>query len=181
MVQLRIAGRNVASVISLVALFIYVAYFTSELYSRLNSIQKLQRLHEYERELQELTRLLHQYKSDSKVVSESISLLQEVISKMADSSKDRRAHQLMLKTQYFEEERQTKTEDSLQLSHKSSLKINNRSHSDAVHRDHHETDKEVTQKFVYHPEQILQRDQFQQVIPKPRQFKESSLSENSIR
>lgn len=51
MAQVRATGRNIASVVSLIVLFLYIGFFTSELYSRLNNIQKLQRLHQYEQEV----------------------------------------------------------------------------------------------------------------------------------
>ena len=51
MSQLRVSGRNVASVVCLAALLMYIAYFTSELYTRLNNIKKFERLNQYDKEV----------------------------------------------------------------------------------------------------------------------------------
>lgn len=56
---------------------LYIGYCTQELYSRIQNNRKLQRLIEYEKEIDELTSMLGEYKKDAKNVQRSLKLLQE--------------------------------------------------------------------------------------------------------
>ncbi|KAG7157584.1 hypothetical protein Hamer_G023018 [Homarus americanus] len=69
--------RNSMSVLLLLIVILYIGYCTEELYARIQNHRKLQRLTDYEKEIDELTKMLGEYKNDASSVQRSIKLLQE--------------------------------------------------------------------------------------------------------
>lgn len=74
--------RSSATILMLLVVVLYIGYCTEELYSRLQSNRKLQRLMEYEKEIDELTDMLGEYKKHANSVQKSIKLLKEAFSQL---------------------------------------------------------------------------------------------------
>ncbi|KAK7019402.1 hypothetical protein SK128_021862 [Halocaridina rubra] len=79
--------RNALSIALIVGLILYVAYCTEELYTRIQNNRKLQRLINYEKEINELTSMLGEYKKEASHVQRSLKLLREAFDQVLGDRK----------------------------------------------------------------------------------------------
>lgn len=80
--------RNGLSIALMVAFIVYIAYCTEELYTRIQNNRKLQRLINYEKEINELTSMLGDYKKEAASVHKSLRLLREAFDQVLMHQKD---------------------------------------------------------------------------------------------